>query len=65
VALALWNCLITLLWPLLLLYAPFRGTLRARLGGFSLERYQPDAPGLKVLINAVSAGEVVAITSFV
>jgi 3-deoxy-D-manno-octulosonic-acid transferase len=65
VALALWNCLITLLWPLLLLYAPFRGTLRARLGNFDLERYNPSVPGLKVLINAVSAGEVVAITSFV
>ncbi len=64
-ALALWNCLITLLWPLLLLYAPFRGTLRARLGRFNLERFNPEATGLKVLINAVSAGEVVAITSFV
>ena len=64
-ALALWNCLITLLWPLLYLYKPFHGTISARLGTFSLERYNPDAPGLKVLINAVSAGEVVAITSFI
>lgn len=63
--LALWNFLITLLWPLLYFYAPFRGTIPRRLGNFDLEAYDPAKPGLKVLINAVSAGEVVAITPFI
>ena len=63
--LALWNILINLAWPLLIFYRPFRGTLRRRLGHFTLQRYDPAAPGPRVLINAVSAGEVVAITSFV
>jgi len=63
--LALWNIIITLFWPLIYLYPPFRGTVGARLGNFELGGYNPDAPGLKVLINAVSAGEVVAITPFI
>ena len=60
-----WNPLPWLLWPLLYLYPPFRGTIRARLGHFELGAYDPAAPGLKVLVNAVSAGEVVAISSFI
>ena len=63
--LVLWNILITLFWPLLYLYAPFRGTIPRRLGNFDLASYDPDGPGPKVLINAVSAGEVVAITPFI
>lgn len=62
--LALWNILLNLLWPLLYLYPPFRGTLAERLGRFELGAYNPAAP-LKVLINAVSAGEVVAIAPFI
>ncbi|MBN2081992.1 hypothetical protein JW859_07275 [bacterium] len=62
---ALWNIIITLCWPLLYLYPPFRGTIGKRLGGFELGAYDPAAAGLKVLINAVSAGEVVAITPLV
>jgi len=61
----LWNALILLLWPVLYCYAPFRGTIRARLGHFGLGSYNPSAPGLKVLANAVSAGEVVAIAPFI
>ena len=63
--LALWNIIITLLWPLIYLYPPFRGTVGARLGNFPPGGYDPAAPGLKVLINAVSAGEVVAIAPFI
>jgi 3-deoxy-D-manno-octulosonic-acid transferase len=63
--LLLWNTLLCLLWPLLVFYPPFRGSLRQRLGQFSLGDYDPTRPGLKVLINAVSAGEVVAITPFI
>ncbi len=63
--LGIYNALISVLWPLLYLYPPFRGTIRARLGHFELGGYDPAAPGLKVLVNAVSAGEVVAISSFV
>ncbi|MCC7478776.1 hypothetical protein IT575_10005 [bacterium] len=63
--LAVYNALISVLWPLLYLYPPFRGTIRARLGHFELGSYDPAAPGLKVLVNAVSAGEVVAISSFI
>ena len=62
---ALWNIIITLCWPLLYLYPPFRGTIGRRLGRFELGAYDPAAAGLKVLINAVSAGEVVAITPFI
>lgn len=63
--LAIYNALISVLWPLLYLYPPFRGTIRTRLGHFELGGYEPTAPGLKVLVNAVSAGEVVAISSFI
>lgn len=63
--LVLWNALILLLWPVLYLYAPFRGSIQQRLGCFELAGYDPRAPGLKVLINAVSAGEVVAIAPFI
>jgi len=63
--LPLWNTLITLGWPALYLYPPFRGTIGRRLGRFELGRYDPRAAGPRVLINAVSAGEVVAITPFV
>lgn len=63
--LLLYNILTTLLWPLLAFYPPFRGTLGRRLGAFELDGYDPDSPGLKVLINAVSAGEVVAVSSFI
>jgi 3-deoxy-D-manno-octulosonic-acid transferase len=63
--LLLYNFLLTLLWPLLYLYPPFRGTVNMRLGHFPLEGYDPRRPGLKLLINAVSAGEVVAISSFI
>jgi len=61
--LALYNILATLLWPLLWFYPPFRGTLKQRMGDFELGDYNPDAEGTKFLINAVSAGEVVAISS--
>ncbi len=63
--LLLWNALILLLWPVLYFYTPFRDTMRARLGYFELGGYNPRAPGLKVLVNAVSAGEVVAIAPFI
>jgi 3-deoxy-D-manno-octulosonic-acid transferase len=63
--LIVWNVLLTLLWPLLYLYRPFRGTIPRRLGHFDPGAYDPMRPGLKVLINAVSAGEVVAITPFI
>lgn len=59
----LWNLLLTLLWPLLYLYRPFRGTIRQRLG-LDLPDWS-DYAGQRFLINAVSAGEVVAITPFV
>ncbi|MCH7472483.1 hypothetical protein IIA79_05975 [bacterium] len=60
----LYNALITLLWPLLYFYKPFRGTVSERLGNFPLEVYDPAAPGPRILVNAVSAGEVVAVSSF-
>lgn len=63
--LALWNIIITLCWPLLYFYRPFRGTIARRLGRFDLGSYNPDAPELKVLINAVSAGEVAAAAAFI
>jgi len=59
--LLLWNILISLVWPLLYFYRPFRGTLRARLGRFELGSFDPNKPGLKILVNAVSAGEVNAV----
>jgi 3-deoxy-D-manno-octulosonic-acid transferase len=63
--LTLWNILICALWPLLYFYKPFRATVRQRLGRFELGRYDPQRAGLKVLINAVSAGEVNAIAPFI
>lgn len=63
--LAFYNRLVRILWPLLYLYPPFRGTIRQRLGHFESGNYHPDAAGINVLINAVSAGEVVAISSFI
>jgi len=63
--LALWNIIITLCWPLLYFYRPFRGTIGKRLGGFDLGSYNPGAAELKVLINAVSAGEVAAAAPFI
>jgi 3-deoxy-D-manno-octulosonic-acid transferase len=63
--LSLWNILISALWPLLYFYKPFRSTLRQRLGHFELGKYDPKEPGLKLLINAVSAGEVNAIAPFI
>ena len=63
--LAIYNFIVRLCWPLLYLYPPFRGTMRQRLGHFGLGRYRPDGHGINVLINAVSAGEVVAISSFI
>jgi len=63
--LILWNSLISLLWPLLYFYRPFRGTIRQRLGDFELGKFDPNTDGLKVLINAVSAGEVNAIAPFI
>ena len=63
--LPLWNTLITLGWPALYLYPPFRGTIGRRLGRFELGSFEPEGSGPRVLINAVSAGEVVAITPFV
>jgi 3-deoxy-D-manno-octulosonic-acid transferase len=63
--LRIYNTLIRLLWPLLYLYPPFRGTIHRRLGHFATGNYRADAEGLNVLINAVSAGEVVAISSFI
>jgi len=59
--LRLYNALITVLWPLLYLYRPFRGSIRQRLGDLAPGAYDPASSGLKVLVNAVSAGEVVAI----
>ncbi|MEZ5339470.1 MAG: hypothetical protein R3F46_14570 [bacterium] len=63
--LSLYNLLVRILWPLLYLYPPFRGTVRQRLGHFETKGYDPRLPGLNVLVNAVSAGEVVAISSFI
>jgi 3-deoxy-D-manno-octulosonic-acid transferase len=63
--LILWNLLCGVLWPVLYLYAPFRGTIGQRLGRFELGSYDPDSRGLKVLLNAVSAGEVVAVSGLV
>lgn len=63
--LSLWNILISTLWPLLYFYRPFRGTLRQRLGHFEQGKYYPQRSGLKLLINAVSAGEVNAIVPFI
>ena len=63
--LAIYNLFIRLCWPLLYLYPPFRGTIRQRLGHFDGGSYQAGRPGINVLINAVSAGEVVAISSFI
>lgn len=63
--LAVYNALISVLWPLLYLYPPFKGTIYARLGNFDLGGYDPQAAGPRILVNAVSAGEVVAISSFI
>lgn len=63
--LRIWNTLIRLLWPLLYLYRPFRGTLDQRRGSFELGAYDPRHAGLKVLVNAVSAGEVNAAAPFI
>ena len=54
--LLLYNALLTLLWPLLYFYAPFRGSIAQRLGRFELGAYNPAAPGPNFLINAVSRG---------
>jgi 3-deoxy-D-manno-octulosonic-acid transferase len=62
--LLVWNALLGLLWPLMYLYRPFRGTVPQRLG-----RDVPDwrdgggtvADATRILINAVSAGEVAAV----
>ena len=61
----LYNALCSLCWPLVYFYPPFRGTVAQRLGNFGLGRYKADSKGLKVLVNAVSAGEVVAIAPFI
>lgn len=61
--LVLYNILATVLWPLLWFYPPFRGTLKQRMGDFELGDYDPDGKGTRFLVNAVSAGEVVAISS--
>lgn len=63
--LKLYNALLRVLWPLLYLYRPFRGTIAQRLGKFELGRYDAERQAPRFLINAVSAGEVVAITPFV
>lgn len=63
--LLLYNALLTLLWPLLHFYVPFRGTIAQRLGRFELGAYDPAAQAPRFLINAVSAGEVVAIAPFI
>ncbi|MCB1221798.1 MAG: hypothetical protein H7A35_07950 [Planctomycetales bacterium] len=63
--LSIYNLLVRIFWPLLYLYPPFRGTIAARRGYFEPEGYDPSLPGMNVLINAVSAGEVVAISSFI
>jgi 3-deoxy-D-manno-octulosonic-acid transferase len=63
--LKLYNALLSVLWPLLYLYRPFRGTIAQRMGKFELGRYDPERLAPRFLINAVSAGEVVAITPFV
>ena len=57
----LYNVLLTLLWPLLIFYRPFFGTLRLRLGKFPPGGYDAYGPGPRILVNAVSAGEVVAV----
>lgn len=74
----LWNVLLALLWPLLHFYRPFRGTVPDRLGqglpdwsssGGTLVAGQHVgdrvAAAARFLINAVSAGEVVAIAPFI
>jgi 3-deoxy-D-manno-octulosonic-acid transferase len=63
--LKLYNALLKLLWPVLYLYQPFRGTIKQRLGKFELGRYNPARQSARFLINAVSAGEVVAIAPFI
>jgi 3-deoxy-D-manno-octulosonic-acid transferase len=63
--LLLWNFFLALAWWLIYFYTPFRGTVGARQGRFELGAYDPAAAGLKVLVNAVSAGEVVAIAPFI
>lgn len=65
VVLLCWNILLSLLWPLIYLYPPFRGSVALRQGRFELGAYDPAKAGLKVLVNAVSAGEVVAIAPFI
>jgi 3-deoxy-D-manno-octulosonic-acid transferase len=63
--LILWNWLVRLLWPLLYFYRPFRGTIGQRLGRFELGSYDPQSIAPRYLINAVSAGEVVAVSGLV
>lgn len=63
--LSIYNLLVRILWPLLYLYPPFRGSMRSRMGQFDQGDWDAGAGGLKVLVNAVSAGEVVAISSFI
>jgi 3-deoxy-D-manno-octulosonic-acid transferase len=66
--LAVWNALLAVLWPLLYFYPPFRGEVPQRLGR-GLPDWSgggPRAAGARTfLINAVSAGEVVAIAPFI
>jgi 3-deoxy-D-manno-octulosonic-acid transferase len=61
----LFNALCTVFWPLVYFYPPFRGTVAQRMGNFDTGSYSVERPDLKVLINAVSAGEVVAIAPFI
>lgn len=66
--LGLYNLLCTLAFPALLFYRPFRGSLRQRLGqglaeALAAAGYQRTGEGLRLLANAVSAGEVAAVSS--
>lgn len=65
--LGLYNLLCTLAFPALLFYRPFRGSLRERLGAglgeaLAAAGYQRSGEGLRLLANAVSAGEVAAVS---